>query len=138
MDDSRVTPHAPQPAAPACTYTDVTSVDRDDPHIVTAALRHMATAAAYACGAVHRNAIYPADLAVGALADTVAAATIVADHTTRYLTDVWPDAAPLISRAHQHLNDARAALDEARHHCGLTASALEDDNELQDVLARNC
>lgn len=135
MSTSPPVPEPPEPSAPACTYLDPSGIDRDDHGLVEPALWHMAHAAAYGCGAMARNSGYGAGVAVVALTQTVAAATIIAGHLDGYLGDVWPDATHLVARAHRLLGEARALLDEAHHHCTLTPSALEDDRALTRVLA---
>jgi hypothetical protein len=108
-------PDLPGTGAVACGYHDPTGIDSEDTDVAGPALRHLADAAVYACGAVGRNGFYPPELAVATLCTTVAAAAGIADHAAGYAGDFWPAAGRDVDAAHKLLIQARGLLDSARH-----------------------
>jgi hypothetical protein len=124
-------------ATQTCSYGDVAFIDHEEPGLVEPALWHMAHAAAYGCGAVVRNNSYAADIAVAALAQTVGATTVIAEHIDGYVADLWPGVAALVTRSRGLLSEARALLDVVHHHCSLVPSTIETDQALLPVLAHN-
>lgn len=94
-------------------------IDPEDERAVPAALMAMVEAARHACIAIEVNAIYPAQVAVEAVEDVVAALARITARVTAYAGDYSDRAEKGLARTAELLGDARAELGEARAHLRL-------------------
>jgi hypothetical protein len=130
VNDIAITPPDPDAGTTSFTFTDLTTIDTEDPAVVPAALAHLREAARYVCGAAARNGCYPPELPVAVLADTVAALCALARQVTPYVGDFWPHATDQVRQARSLLEQARGSLDAARHETVLAPP--NDDSEPLD------
>jgi hypothetical protein len=127
VNDIAVNPPDPDAGTTSFTFTDLTTIDKEDPAVVPAALMHLREAARYACGAAARNGFYPPELPVAVLADTVAALCALARVAAPYVGDFWPHAADQVRQARALPEQARGSLDAARHVTMLTPPAGDSE-----------